>query len=208
MTNPAKFWNKVASKYARDPIPDEAVYAEKLRLTREHLTSESRVCELACGTGSTAIAHAPFVKTIDALDISDAMLAIAKDKAKHAKTQNITFQTAGIEDFAAPHAHYDAVLAMSILHLLPDHRGAIVKCYDMLKSGGVFISSTPCLLDKLPLLRFVFPLGYWFRFLPYVKFFGHDDLRSDLRAAGFDIIHDWQPTSKKSWAVFMIAQKP
>jgi len=38
--------------------------------------------EFGCGTGSTALLHASFVKHMTATDISDEMIEIAKQKAK------------------------------------------------------------------------------------------------------------------------------
>jgi ubiquinone/menaquinone biosynthesis C-methylase UbiE len=40
------------------------------------------VLEFGCGTESTAIAHAPYVKHIQALDISSKMIDIAQGKAQ------------------------------------------------------------------------------------------------------------------------------
>ena len=40
------------------------------------------VLEFGCGTGGTAIIHAPYVKHIRAIDISGNMIAIAKGKAE------------------------------------------------------------------------------------------------------------------------------
>ena len=82
MAAPVQFWDRIAEKYARRPVADEATYERKLAVTREYLTLESVVLELGCGTGSTAIAHAPFVKQVDATDLSPAMIGIAKRKAE------------------------------------------------------------------------------------------------------------------------------
>ena len=42
--------------------------------------------------------------------------------------------------------------------------------------------------------------------LPQLTVMSHDQLRQSLTGAGFDIIHDWQPS--KGAAVFIIARKP
>ena len=75
MYRDAKFWDKIAARYARRPVPDEAVYQRKLALTREYLRPGAHLLEFGCGTGSTAIAHAPHLADILATDISAEMLA-------------------------------------------------------------------------------------------------------------------------------------
>ena len=82
MYKEAKFWDKIAKKYAGQPIGDEEAYQKKLEKTREYLTPETEVFELGCGTGSTALLHAPYVKHIHATDISSAMIAIARERLK------------------------------------------------------------------------------------------------------------------------------
>jgi len=61
MNNSAKFWDKVAERYSRQPVADEAAYQEKLQVTREYFQPYMEVLEFGCGTGSTAIEHAPYV---------------------------------------------------------------------------------------------------------------------------------------------------
>jgi len=75
-----KFWDKISARYAKQPIADEAAYQTKLQVTREYLEPEMEVLEISCGTGSTAIIHAPYVKHIRAIDISPKMIAMHKTR--------------------------------------------------------------------------------------------------------------------------------
>ena len=81
MDRSGKFWNKVAERYSKQPIADEAAYQKKLQITREYFQPDMEILEFGCGTGSTAIAHAPYVKHIQAIDISSKMIEIAQGKA-------------------------------------------------------------------------------------------------------------------------------
>ena len=81
MDRETKFWNKIADRYSRRPISDEAVYEKKLDITRKYFRPDMEVLEFGCDTGTTAIAHAPYVKHIRATDISSKMIAIAQRKA-------------------------------------------------------------------------------------------------------------------------------
>ena len=70
MSQTSKFWDKIAEKYAKRPIADEAAYQRKLAVTRDYFRPDMEVLEFGCGTGTTAINHAPYVKHIRATDIS------------------------------------------------------------------------------------------------------------------------------------------
>ncbi len=205
MAATSAFWDRHAKGYAKRPVADEAAYRKKLTVTQTYLRPDMDVLEFGCGTGTTALKHAPFVKRIRATDISEKMLAIARAKAEAAGIDNVSFERASIEDLAAEDEIYDVVMGHSILHLLDDKRAAIAKVHAMLKPGGLFVSSTVCLGGKMPLLRPLLPVGHFLGLLPMVKFFTAQELEADLTAAGLRIDHRWQPGKKLS--LFLIAQK-
>ena len=122
MTQSEKFWDKKAQSYANSSIGDEASYQRKLLETQQYFTPDMRILEIGCGTGSTAIAHAPFVAHIDAIDISDNMLEIARARAADANVENIQFTLATLDEFNADTASMDAVLALNVIHLLPNRQ--------------------------------------------------------------------------------------
>jgi 2-polyprenyl-3-methyl-5-hydroxy-6-metoxy-1,4-benzoquinol methylase len=200
------FWDRTAEKYANDPIADEAAYQRKLEMTRRYFTPESEVLEFGCGTGSTAILHAPFVRHIHATDLSGEMLRIGRERAAAAKVGNITFEQAGFDDIGAEADSYDAVLGLSILHLLEDRDAAIARVYELVRPGGVFVSSTACLGDKMWFFSLIAPVGRFFGLLPMLRVFTVKQLVRSLRQAGFEIEEEWQP--EKSVAVFIVARKP
>ena len=57
----ARFWDRIARKYAADPIKDMDGYARTVDRTRHHLRSTDTVLELGCGTGTTALKLAAHV---------------------------------------------------------------------------------------------------------------------------------------------------
>ena len=63
MISSNKFWNKHAEGYAKRVVPNETIYQEKLAMTQRYFNDEMSVMEFGCGTGSTALIHAPHVKT-------------------------------------------------------------------------------------------------------------------------------------------------
>ena len=206
MTHSSRFWDRIAARYARKPVADEAAYQKKLAVTREYLRPDMEVLEFGCGTGSTAIVHAPHVKEIRAIDISEKMLEIARSKAETAGVGNVRFEQSDIDAFTAPDGTFDAVLGFSILHLLEDRNTAIVKVYRMLKPGGVLVSSTVCLGDTMKFFRLIGPIGRFLGVMPLVRVFTFQELVDSLEAAGFAIDHQWQPGKGK--AAFIVAEKP
>ena len=99
------------------------------------------------------------------------------------------------------------ILALSLLHLLDDPRAAIARIHGMLKPGGWFVSSTACMGDILPALRFVAPLGRTVGLLPPLSFFTEAQLAGWIEAEGFHITTRWRPEGKSA-ASFLIARRP
>ena len=200
-----KFWDRIARRYARQPVADEASYQRKLDITREYLQADMQLLEIGCGTGSTAIVHAPFVKHIRAVDVSANMIAIAKQKAAELQINNIDFEQALIDDVQVETGSVDVVLALSILHLLDDKESVIKRIYSMLKPGGLFISNTACLGDFMKFYKYFGPIGSFLGVLPLVKVFSEAELLDCIQQAGFTIEQHWCPGRAK--AVFVVARK-
>ena len=199
-----RFWDKLAERYASQPIADEAAYQRKLQITRDYLRPDMDVLEFGCGTGGTAILHAPHVRHITAIDFSASMLAIARRKAAEAGVGNLSFEQADITSFAAPQGSFNVILGLSILHLLADKDAVIAKVFRLLKPGGVFISSTTCVGDTMGLFKLIAPLGKAVGLLPQLDVMTTAELVASLTGAGFAIEQQWQPGRGK--AVFIVAR--
>lgn len=206
MYKPEKFWNRLAKRYAKSPVSNEDVYQEKLERTRKYFTPEMNVLEFGCGTGTTAVAHAPFVKHIHATDLSTNMLEFAQGKIDAADIDNITLTCISIEELAKSGETYDVVMGHSILHLLEDKEAVIAKVYDLLEPGGVFVSSTVVSSRPKPVLTTILALGKRIGLLPLVRFFSEENLVHSLTSAGFSIDEQWLPQGSE--AVFIVARKP
>ena len=179
---------------------------KKLQVTREYLQPGMEVLEFGCGTGSTAITHAPYVKHIHAIDISSKMIEIAQGKADAEKVTNVTFEQSTIEETSVSDQTLDAVLGLSILHLLDNKEEVIAKVHRMLKPGGIFITSTACIGDTMMrFLKLIVPTGKFFGLMPLVKVFTTKELEDSLTDADFVIDYQWQPGKGK--AVFIVAKK-
>jgi ubiquinone/menaquinone biosynthesis C-methylase UbiE len=206
MPSQSKFWDRMAARYAKTPVPDEAIYQEKLARTRKLFTSHSRVLEFGCGTGSTAIAHATHVQHIDALDFSSNMLAIAQQKADVAGVNNLTFHQTSLRECDASMIAYDVLLALSILHLLPELELELEEINRRLQPGGYFVSSSACIAELPWFIKCILPTLGAVGLIPRLNIFKAVDLKQSIVDAGFVIEDFWQPAKGK--AVFIIARKP
>ena len=206
MSKTTRFWDRIADRYAAKPVADEAVYQKKLDITRTYFRPDMEVLEIGCGTGSTAIAHAPYVNHIRATDFSHRMIEIARAKLDQQKIENVTFEQIAIDDLQIPDGSVDAVMAHSILHLVEDMESVVQDVFRGLKPGGVFISSTVCIGDMLWAFKYILPVGRRLGLIPLVKVFTASDLEAVLTRAGFEIDKKWLPGKNK--AIFIIARKP
>lgn len=201
----SRFWDRLADNYARQPIADEAAYQTKLEVTRTFFRPDMEVLEFGCGTGSTALLHAPYVKHIRGIDFSERMIAIARSKATAQGIDNVTFEQADITTLAAAEDSLDAVLGLSILHLLENRDAVIAKVHRLLRPGGVFVTSTACLGDTMSAFKYIAPIGRALGLLPVLNVMTRSELETAMTSAGFSIEHNWQPGRGK--AVFMVARK-
>ena len=204
MNHSAKFWDKTAESYSQQPIADEESYQKKLQVTQEYFKPDMSVLEFGCGTGGTAIIHAPYVKHIRAIDFSEEMIKIAQGKAEAQNINNITFEQLTIEELTVADESFDVVLGMGILHLLENKKEVIAKVYKMLKLGGVFITSTACLGDTMKWFKAIASIGVFLRLIPLVKVFTSKELENNLSDAGFTIDYHWQPDQSTRKGVFTL----
>ena len=205
MNNSIKYWDKIAERYSQEPIADEAAYQKKLQVTQGYFQPNMEVLELGCGTGSTAINHAPYVKHIRAIDSSSKMIEIAQGKADEQNVKNVTFEQLSIDELTVSDGSLDVVLGLSILQLLENKEEVIAKVHKMLKPGGIFVTSTMCLGDTMKWFKIVVPIGKFFGLMPLVKVFTAKEVEKSLTDAGFGIDYHWQPSKDK--AVFIVGKK-
>ncbi|MBL4769181.1 MAG: class I SAM-dependent methyltransferase [Rhodobacteraceae bacterium] len=199
------FWDWIANRYAKMPVEDQDAYQKKLTITREYLTPDSEVLEFGCGTGSTALAHAPLVRHIRATDVSRKMIAIARSKADDLGIGNADFEQVDIESLTAPNGSYDLVMGHSILHLLDNKESAIARVFDLLKPGGVFVSSTVCIGNSYKYIKPFLIVGRILGIMPLIRFLSHDELEMSVKDAGFEI--EQSQLMSKDQVMFIVARK-
>ncbi len=204
-TTPQTFWNKQAESYFKKAIPDEHVYQKKLSITDAYLTTDDKVLEVGCGTGGTAIYHAPKVREYTATDFSDAMISFAQKRSQTRLLKNLTFTVSSLEELDSHERTYDTVLALNLLHLVSDIDNACRVIHRLVKPGGYFVSSSVCMEELSFPVRKVLSVLSRLGWVPTLNFFSAEALLVKLIAADFEIVEFWRPHNGKN--VFLVARK-
>ncbi|QXO17286.1 class I SAM-dependent methyltransferase [Vibrio ostreae] len=204
MISSEEFWNKNSQKYIAKPIKDKNTYNKKLKITEDLLSSTDRILEVGCGSGETAIYHAKNVKHVLATDISAAMVQHGIEKSKQAGLRNIDFKQVAIEDLLEEAERFDAILALNVLHLVNDVEASLKIIYELLHDNGLFVSSTPLLLEVNPILKILISIMQKLNLAPPVSMLSNKGFISLLENVGFKIEMTWK-SSKES--MFIVAYK-
>ena len=206
----ARFWDRIARKYAADPIADMPGYEATLRRVQGLLTAEMNVLEIGCGTGSTALRLAPFTRRLLATDVSAGMIAIAREKLAAEPIPQLAFALADADAPAIGPGDYDAVLAFNLLHLVSDLDQALALAVQALKPGGRLISKTACVAEMNPLIRWLaIPVMQAIGKAPHVLLFDADTLQAAMVRQGLVIeAVERHGTRGKDIRVFIVARKP
>src|SRR5277367_1514951 len=126
----------VASIYDQD---DDRDVRARAALTMLGVQRGWRVADIGCGNGVLACEAAQLGAEVDAIDISPAMLALAKIQAGDRKVA-IRTQSAGLLSFAYQPNSYDLIVSEFALHHLPDFwkSVALSRIFAALKPGANF----------------------------------------------------------------------
>jgi SAM-dependent methyltransferase len=109
------------------------------RLRDLGLDQDRTLVDLGAGTGTFAVAAAPFSRHVFAVDPSPAMVAALRDKAERLGLTNLTCHRAGFLTYEHPAGTADFVYSRNALHHLPDFWKAVAlrRIAAMLRSGGI-----------------------------------------------------------------------
>jgi len=206
----ALFWDRIARKYAADPIADVAGYEATLRRVQALLCSHQDVLEIGCGTGSTALRLAPSTRRLLATDVSAGMIAIAREKLAAQPVPQLRFEVADADAPVFGQGAYDVALAFNLLHLVSDLDHALELAMQALRPGGLLISKTPCIAEMNPLIPYLaLPLMRAIGKAPHVLCLNEARLTSAIARQGMEIVSvERHGTRGKDIRVFIVARKP
>lgn len=181
-----KFWDRIASKFDRIEKSDISykIFIEK---TREYIKADDTILDFGCGTGLICNEIAENVGIIHAIDISTKMIEISKNKASERKIQNIDFERTTIFDEKFKVGSFDAIIAFNIFYLLEEPQKYFQRINQILKPGGLIISSTPCMSEAL-LLNSVLKLFSLIGMTPKLNSFTSSEMEHLLLNESFKTI--------------------
>lgn len=209
MTASVTFWNNVADEYSRKPVELPDAFERKIALTQARMRPSDVVLDIGCGTGTLALRLASSAAQVHGLDLSDAMIRIADEKAKAQTVDNVTFHTGAFDESFTQFepGSLDVILAYSLLHLVEDRSEALNRIYRLLKPGGVFVSSTVCLGESWIPYWPMLTVMRWLGKAPMVKILSKATLESELQRAGFVDLQR-PDVGAKATTDFIVATKP
>ena len=207
MTKPEKFWDRSASGYdASEPSSDPA-HIKTVENTKKYLNVGDVVLDYGCATGTVAIEIADHVKEVHGIDISSKMIEAAKRKASEHKSANIDFAQSTIFDERLKKESFDVILAFNILHLLEDTQKAVQRINELLKPGGLVISSTACMGEnKTSFISILLFLVMKIGIIPSIKFFKISELEDSIANGNFQIVETESLTHNPT-SYFIVAKK-
>lgn len=206
MNKSEKFWDRQANNFdggSEEPDLDTLKTVERLQ---KYLHSSDTVLDYACGTGPMALAIADLVQTVYAIDISANMLAIAQRKASERQIENIQFAQTTLFDARFSPESCDMVLAFNILHLLENPGDAILRISELLKPGGIFVSSSACMGERGKLISVVLSLLSKTGVTPDINKFTISDLEAFMANGRFQIIES-EISGQQVTEYFVVATK-
>ena len=205
MNKSEKFWDRISKNYDKRANNDKT-YKKTLEITKKHLKSSDIVLDYACATGLYSIELAGNVKEIHGIDISSKMIETAKRKAG----KNVNFAKATIFEKYKKET-FNMILAFNILHLLEEPQKVMQRINELLKPGGLIISSTTCLGEKKTFLSILLSIPIFLSIkigiLPYMRFFKIPQLEDLTTKGNFQIVETEILTHNPAIEYFIIATK-
>lgn len=133
----ADHWDTAAQHYEKTAHPFTARYAEAA-LARVTLTPDSRVLDVAAGTGALALLAARTGAQVLATDFSPGMVArIAATNLSNVETRVMDGQALALED-----ASFDAVFSIFGVIMFPDWRKGLAEMARVTRPGGHGVIAT------------------------------------------------------------------
>jgi phosphatidylethanolamine/phosphatidyl-N-methylethanolamine N-methyltransferase len=183
MATSLEFWSHFAARYDGHVVSKDAVVlAPRIAAA---VGPMARVLDAGCGTGQVTLELARVVTHVDAVDFSEAMVAVARTKAQGLK--NVTFHTSSVERLGFPNEIFDAVVLSNVLHLVDDPAKALTEARRVLKPSGKLIAPTYCHgegIGSMFLSRF---MGLLFR-VPVRTRWRVADFMELVQSSGFEIM--------------------
>ncbi|MGW4065679.1 class I SAM-dependent methyltransferase [Amycolatopsis sp. NPDC004747] len=131
-----RYWDRKSTTYdAEMGVWDRRLFGDSREWACGQATGE--VLEVAAGTGLN-LPHYPAEVTLTGLDLSEGMLAIARDRARRLG-RPVTFRQGSAHALPFAEASFDTVVCTFGLCAIPDPAAAVAEMVRVLRPGGQLI---------------------------------------------------------------------
>lgn len=210
MDKSIKFWDNYSNKYDEKAKKDKA-YKMIIERATSYIKSDHEVLDFACAGGLYSFPFASKVKNIQAFDSSSKMIEKAKQEKEKRQVKNIHFSCTNLFDEQFKPGSFDVIFAFNILLYFKDMNTIVQRMYELLKPGGMMITSTACLKEKRSLAALIsttiIKILRWIKFLPSLHFISIKELEDTILNQNFQIQESDTIMNNPATEVFIAAKK-
>lgn len=139
-----KFWQRYAPVYWLFVRNAGKAYDEISTKISRYINRDSKVLELACGTGEFTFRLAEKGKSWTATDFSENMLKEAKNTygKRGENIEGLCFEKQDATNLPYEKESFDALMIANALHIMPEPETALAEMKRVLKPGGMLFAPT------------------------------------------------------------------
>ena len=199
----ATMWDKRARKYDDGIKNHDAVYDKTIESTKALLCRSDVVLDFACASGEISLDIAPHVQRIHGIDTSGKMIELANEKTRIRQIDNTVFDQMGPFDPSLVRHSFSAIIAFSVFHLVDDAPKVLARLNNLMATGGLLITQTPCLGERGWLFRILISLARKVGIAPYIRSLTITELELLVSSSEFDILESeiWDEKNALQWIV-------
>lgn len=134
-----------ASDHYDDPANSFWERFGRRTVERLNLSEGSRVLDVCCGSGASAIPAAEAVGangSVLGMDLAENLLELARSKALQRGLTNIEFRQGDILNLGLPDFHFDAVICVFGIFFVPEMQAAVRELWQRVTPGGKLAITT------------------------------------------------------------------
>ena len=201
MDSNRKFWDRHARLYT--PIQEKGnreLFGIVIPQCGRYITPDTRVLELACGTGQFTLPLAPRAGSWEATDFSPNMIGEARKR----NIPGARFSVQDATDLPYGDGSFDLVLIANALHIMPEPEKALSEIRRVLTPSGILLAPTFVYEGRCQTLRLrIMELGGFRTFFRWTS----QDLADFVSARGFQVLEKTVIPGKPVPECFLAAKK-